>query len=277
MSTVTRFDYVRIIFRIDHDAFQSAIIPQIRDVARKCRPHVENATTYKVAPLGHEANGGARFALDCWGEMADYFVLQMPVGWWDLVYRLDLRYSDLLITESAIAGLSAYYSTKEPGAVGINTFNTPGARKTDRRDVGGRGLRIGSRKSDKCIVVYKRRSENGAIEFRAQGKYAKWLAQTALANTTTTRLGDVYAVAFAMMEESMRGFLSSATGKSDYPDLVRWGEAYIKSVRFTETSADAKEELEADAWFQGLPEQEQMDLQAASWLPTAKGLHEPNA
>lgn len=275
MTVTTRFDYVRIIFRIDWDAFQAQIVPQVRLVERQCRAHVEDATTYTMAPLGTDAQDVARYALDVWGELADYFLLQMPVGWWDLVYRLDLRYSDPAITKSAVAGIGAFFTTKEPGPTGINTFNTPGARKNNKRDVGGRGIRIGSRKSDKHAVLYKRASEQGAFEFRVQGKYAKRLAQTALVNTTSDHLGAVYETAFGMMEAEAAMFLRNSTSKSNYLSLCEWGERYLSQVRFHETVADAKQEAEADEWAKGLPEQEQFDLQAASWVPTAKGLHEP--
>jgi hypothetical protein len=83
--------------------------------------------------------------------------------------RVDVRAILWDADEEAVLALGQSIQRNET-AYNVEVFNSRPASKREGRDRGGKGFRVGSRKSDLCIVVYKRTGEPTAIEYRFQGQ-----------------------------------------------------------------------------------------------------------
>jgi len=107
--------------------------------------------------------------IEIWGEWTAV-IEKLPYGAWArFLKRLDVRGTLWDVGHDAIVNTGQYLQ-RHVTSRNVETFSSKPASKRLGRDRGGKGFRIGSRKSDYCAVVYRRTGEPAAIEFRFQGQ-----------------------------------------------------------------------------------------------------------
>ena len=271
MTRVHRFDYVKLIFKVDAEMMQDDITPKVRSLLQNAKRHVPDCKdTWREHVIGAALNQRA-YCFDVWGDLADYFLAELPASMWGNIYRADLRLTDDEITESRIQALQGYVMALPPKNISYNTFTTPGATKTDKRDVGGKGIRVGSRKSDHHLVVYKRRGGPGCIEYRLQGKACQTITRDLQQSEAYPNSYDRYDALFALMMGRMSKMLDNGFGAPTCVQLMNLADSCTQQLNPAEALYEASEMADADAWAEGLSEEEQVSWQQSTFLPTAKG------
>ena len=114
-----------------------------------------------------------QYYVEIWGEMAHKWLM---MNYWRIpgliVTRLDVRYTLESATEQGLASFVAAAASMDKGRRNVQTFNSKSrVKKSTARNSGGRGLAIGSHKSDKRVSLYKRAGEPVAIECQLQGDF----------------------------------------------------------------------------------------------------------
>lgn len=125
--------------------------------------------SHKVQALHNFTPDWDRTKVSIWGECTGVVDLLDYAVWSSWVGRLDVRATQWDVDGEAVLHtgqrLQRTISTRN-----IEVFSSKNASKRLGRDRGGKGFRIGSRKSDFCIVCYKRAQEPAATEYRIKGQ-----------------------------------------------------------------------------------------------------------
>jgi hypothetical protein len=168
-TALWRYDYVKLVItspRGTFDQYYSAL----RDAARSRKwGNAEWDKSHKVQALYTQDTSWERTAIDIWGECAGVLEL-LPYHIWEaFLQRVDVRAVQWEVSEEAILH-TGQRMQRTIASRNIEVFSSKPASKRLGRDRGGKGFRIGSRKSDWCIVMYKRTSEPAAVEYRLTGQ-----------------------------------------------------------------------------------------------------------
>lgn len=137
-------------------------------------PHTANVGSVKRAE-----NGDYVYAFEAWGEVCANAV-ELPFEQWaPWLHRVDIRREADVTPE----GLNESYRWLEAHCGAgrqVNQFNTPPRTKRGGRHSGGKGVQVGSHKSDFRVIIYRRTGEMGAIECNLSGDLLKDLKATAM-------------------------------------------------------------------------------------------------
>lgn len=266
-----RFDYVRLIFRCDDEMFQNDYLPRINSLLIAAQRAADEQAKHNVNVKGRSGRRENYYEIDVWGNQADYFAVSMPEEWWGSLARLDLRHESDALTESVIADLQVKYAFQAQGKHSILSFKTPGATKTDRRDVGGRGIRFGSRKSDQHAVAYKRRGGPGALEYRISGRKAQELGREITQAVKYGGSPSGYEAAFVRMNLLSSVFLSEAAGASSLYGLVLDAKQHNYTASAREIAEIVHDDAAAEEWWGKLSAAEQGEWQQLTFGPTPRG------
>lgn len=171
------FDYVKLVVRNDGAADHQEMAANWQSNARIIDP---SEKSWKVSVVGGKGGYTSNTVLEIWGVAADSFAWAMPPSWWCYLRRLDYR--EALYTDpEADAGLALEWAfLARPRGVNTAALDSKPRHKNNKRDVGGQGLVIGSRKSARHCVFYKRGTDNPVFEFRAQDQLALDIGKAAM-------------------------------------------------------------------------------------------------
>lgn len=268
-AAVRRIDYVKFIFKTDEQQFQDLYKPSLDHINRMCDEGGDKMG--KLTALGTDADGLRRYCIEFWGESAVSAVVYAPMQWFNFVYRLDLRQEVPNIESDDLRAIQVYVSVKPTGRTGTSTFTTRPATKNHMRDVGGLGIRFGSRKSDKHAVLYKRGHERTAFEFRIQGRAAQEVGQAMFRNMDspwfTTRREWLHRV----LGEMSKVYLGKVAGVQDPAQLMQLADEAQAYMPMMFHKGNAEELAEAEAWWSELTEDEQLEWQRQGFGPSVKG------
>jgi hypothetical protein len=163
-----RADYARFICVTPAGTFRQYYNGLCR-AAEQVKFYGEWSKTHKVNALHSQNPAWETTAIDIWGEWAG-IVFSLPwEPWGKWLKRFDVRAIVWDASDDAIIGLGQYLQRNVTN-YNVEVFSSKPASKRMGRDRGGKGLRLGSRKSDLCVVIYKRHQEPAACEFRFQGQ-----------------------------------------------------------------------------------------------------------
>lgn len=164
-----RWDYVKLMvthpigsFSAYHAHLTAAARPFVKDQLAWDKSH-------KVIPWHSQHESLATTIVEVWGEAAELVKRLDWDIWHGAVKRLDVRAILWEVEEDAIIG-TGQRMQRMVSSLNVEVFSAKPASKRLGRDRGGKGFRLGSRKSDVCCVVYKRTGEPAAQEFRFQGQ-----------------------------------------------------------------------------------------------------------
>ncbi len=168
-------DYLKFLFACDEEMFQDTYAPIWRMLKASATEFGVKDQHAKMTVLGGKGIKDSRYIVEFVGPVAEFLKLSIPVSWYRSLRRIDWRTEMRELTSSLLAKAQAWAVLQEKGKRNVSTFNTPSRIKTTSRDVGGRGIFLGSRKSNVCSALYRRGSELGAYEFRLQNELCREL------------------------------------------------------------------------------------------------------
>lgn len=161
-----RPDYAKFLWHIDNDLFQQ-YYEHFCKTSHECKFHGDFLKSHHVSVLPGKDHQTGRYIIEVWGEWAG-IVNYLPVRWMLALKRFDIRG---VLWDTSAEQIQSVGQALQLGdcPYNVETFNSKPASKRLGRDRGGVGFRIGSRKSDCCLVTYQRSNEKPATEFRLQG------------------------------------------------------------------------------------------------------------
>lgn len=165
-ARIDRFD---LLCEREHDLWQSEIVAlgtQARFTAED-----EGVTLHHNSRcLGATSDGQKRlYTFETWGEFSDKFARVAGARKWVELHRLDIRI-EMPVDVDKLLGLAGYVEKNGKFGRNVQYFSTREREKKEGRHAGGCGVSIGSHKSDRRLVIYKRKNEKGAIELQLSGK-----------------------------------------------------------------------------------------------------------
>lgn len=169
MSTIAfRPDYAKFLIVAPAGTFHQ-YYAALNRASHETKFHGDWLKSHKVQALPSQNPDYETTAIEIWGEWAG-IVRSMPFSLWGkFLKRFDVR---AIVWDADGDAVLAVGQRLQRADVGYNVeaFNSKPASKRLGRDRGGKGFRVGSRKSDVCSVVYKRTGEPVAMEFRFQAQ-----------------------------------------------------------------------------------------------------------
>lgn len=169
-----RVDYLKFLLPMDFDRAQEVIQPMVDFVASD-KTKLVSGQDFKVTVLNPTptSNGKSRYIIEVWGEHTLEILPVVPEWLWGSLQRIDHRTPLLHVSTEALSAFAAKWAMADRKSRNISTLNTRPRRKNNKRDVGGKGVIFGSRKSSSHTVVYQRGSELPAIESRIEKNKAE--------------------------------------------------------------------------------------------------------
>lgn len=170
MSTVIyRFDYLKLLLVTPRGTFHQYYRAIVEAAAKKGFDGLKWDRSHKVQSAPSIDGEWERTFVDIWGEAAE-LLWELPFNpWHEWIKRLDIRATLWDVEEDSVL-FTGQRLQRNVSSLNIEVFSSKPASKRMGRDRGGKGFRVGSRKSDVCVVVYKRTREPAAQEFRFQGQ-----------------------------------------------------------------------------------------------------------
>lgn len=133
------------------------------------------SATYEDCPisahlhaLGADDNGNRMYMVETWGKFAHMVLRELPHEWYTFIARVDWRIS-VDVNVNRLKFLYAYIEANQKRARNLQLFDTRPRTKKQGRNAGGKGLAVGSHKSEARLSVYQKTGERGAIELQVKG------------------------------------------------------------------------------------------------------------
>lgn len=170
MPTVDyRWDYLKVIVTHPAGSFNSYYHAMKEAAKGLVKDELAWDRSHKVTPFHSMEPLWERTCVEVWGEAAG-LISRLPWHpWHEFVKRLDVRATLWEVEQDAVM-FTGQRLQRNVSSLNVEVFSSKNASKRQGRDRGGKGFRLGSRKSDICVVVYKRNQEPAAQEFRFQGQ-----------------------------------------------------------------------------------------------------------
>lgn len=162
-------DYIKLVVRNDGAADHQNMASSWLSLAEACN---KDRKSYNLSVVGGKGGTRSLTVLEVWGEAADRFADFMATPWWGYLRRLDIREVIQVDAGNDTSLALDWAFLARPRNVNTAALDSKARHKSNKRDVGGRGLVIGSRKSARHAVFYKRGDEPAVYEFRAQDQLA---------------------------------------------------------------------------------------------------------
>ena len=260
-----RLDYVRLVFRCDAEMFQNDYLPKINNLLLDAQRAVGESPKFEVNLNGRSGRRESYFELNVWGNQADYFAASMPVVWWSALTRIDYRIEEAALSSTDIQSIVSYYNANPPSRHICDPFIRPNAAKTNKRDVGGRGIRFGSRASKSHLVIYLRKGGLGAVEYRKGNKASQDLGKLVANWDGGASPITPYELALNFMRMDKTLFMSEATGFSTLANMLDGVNNKARQTRLIERQMELMEIAKADDYWENLTPEEKENMWDARW------------
>lgn len=167
MTVIYRPDYAKWLFVLPRGLFHQYYEAFCRE-SHQVKFSGEFLRNHRVTALPSQNLDYENTVLEVWGEWAGLCERMTGDEWLTSLRRLDIRGTVWDASTDAVLYTGQLIQRADVG-YNVEVFNSKPASKRQGRDRGGKGFRIGSRKSDVCVVCYRRTGEPVALEFRVQG------------------------------------------------------------------------------------------------------------
>ena len=264
-----RIDYLKFLIPMDWDRAQEAIKPMVDFVASDKTLLVTNRD-FKVTVLNPtpSTNGKSRYIVEIWGAHTMEILPLIPDWFWGSLSRIDHRTPLLKTTDAALTAFIQKWAMSDRGLRNIATLNTKPRTKSNKRDVGGRGIIFGSRKSNSHTVVYKRGNELPAIESRIEKDKAQ--------DVGINILNALQEEGHAPIERIVIQFAEKAAEQERYrcikeTTIIGWENSMLVAQGEQKVMTDAlewKEREDEREWWESLTPEEQTAWQTDGFIPT---------
>lgn len=187
-----RFDRFDVLCRRDYDLWQAELL-KLGMQARHVAEDEGVDAKYNTRCLGATPDGQKRlYTFETWGIFSDHWAQVVGDRYWTEVERLDLRI-ECDVDAGKLLGVADHISKVGKYGRNVQYFDTREREKKAGRHAGGKGVSVGSHKSDRRLVIYKRKGERGAIELQLSGKLLHGLVAAAVSGVADgSMLGSVY-------------------------------------------------------------------------------------
>jgi hypothetical protein len=169
MSTIAfRPDYAKFTLELPRGLFHQ-YYEALNRASHETKFHGDWLKSHNVQALPSMDPSRETTVIEIWGEWTG-IVRSMPFPEWGrFLRRFDVR--GIVWDADGDAVLAVGQRLQRANCrYNVECFSSKPASKRKGRDRGGKGFRIGSRKSDVCLVVYKRAGEPVAQEYRMQAQ-----------------------------------------------------------------------------------------------------------
>lgn len=178
-TAMYRPDYAKFLFNLPRGLF-ATYYQRLTAESHDAKFHGDWLKSHKVTALPCQNPDYENTVIEIWGEWAG-LVTRLPFqSWGPCLRRFDVRAIVWDADEDAVLAVGQRLQRSDVG-YNVEVYNSKPASKRMGRDRGGKGFRVGSRKSDVCLVVYKRTGEPVACEFRFQGQVLRNMVEYTLA------------------------------------------------------------------------------------------------
>lgn len=169
-STISRCDKIDFYFNLPVDSFNDHY-ERLQTFFDTVEDKYEKATkTSHLQAMGADNRNGTRmYMVETWGAFSEFVLREIPHEWQTFISRLDYRL-EIDIADERLTNVYNYISQNQTKARNLQIFDTRPRDKKEGRNAGGKGLAVGSHKSDTRLAIYKRTGERGAIEWQFKGK-----------------------------------------------------------------------------------------------------------
>lgn len=265
-----RIDYLKFVVAMDYDLAQRALAKMKGAIIEQKLPLVEKQN-FKISVLGPVAADPdkARYCVEAWGEYSVYLAQVTPMGWWDHLNRIDWRQPTIKTQPAAFEAFVQRRAMAKTGARNVTTFNTKNRQKTSSRDVGGRGITFGSRKSDSHTVAYARAGEVPVVEVRFQGRKAEEIGALMVLADANNDLTNPHDDLLKILKMPVSIELRRAIGVSGMGDLENIIDMDARHMAKVQAAMDFIAPEEADAYEDSTSTEEQEGDQMERWVPTS--------
>lgn len=265
-----RIDYLKFVVAMDWDLGQQTMAKITRAAQVEGFP-LREGENIKFSVLGptQSAPGKNRYVVEAWGESAVHLATIVPDDFWHNLNRIDWRCPTTKTQPQAFEAFVVRQAMSKTSGRNLTTFNTKGRKKGPTRDVGGRGVLSGSRKSDSHTVAYMRAGDAPVVECRFQGRKAEHigaLVAEMLANKEQT-------TAEADLLKILKNFvpveLNRAFGASSIADLEIDIDQAGRQMERVKQAMTFDEVEQARIYEQETPPDDQEADQLARYVPTS--------
>lgn len=249
-----RIDYLKLHIVADFDYYQTHVATEVRAVDAHLATldgHAESRTT----ALGHLEGGRRGYIVEWYGEAAEYAITALPERMLSNVTRVDFRTTLVDVDDQGIDLLADYLRRSARGDRNLTQYDTRKRTKKNGRHAGGKGVALGSHKSQQRLTWYKRTGEPAALELQVQGQKSVQLVRDAITASTGQGLAVRSATIKNMLAASLVLKLREA-GFDTFDDM------YSFIVRQEPTARDLQEMSVASlaTAFRRLPPSAQLDF-----------------
>lgn len=151
----------------------------------------------------HDVSSGLRlYEVDTWGRFSDALLKELPENYHRFLARLDYRV-ETKVNEANLPRVDLFYRNHGKGGYNANLFSSRERDKKEGRHGGGQGWALGSHKSDQRLVVYKKKSELGAVELNVTGRSLKTMVDMCHSLMAKGAFSSFYDAAMASMAIKM--------------------------------------------------------------------------
>lgn len=263
-----RVDYLKFLIALDWDRAQEVLQPMVDFVASEKTRLVTNRD-FKVTVLNPTptSNGKSRYIVEIWGEHTMEILPVIPDFLWGSLSRIDHRTPLLHVTDEALAAFATKWAMADRKSRNIATLNTRPRRKNNKRDVGGKGVIFGSRKSASHTVVYKRGAELPAIESRIEKNKAEDVGIRILNELSEDGHAPIERIVIAAAESAAEQERYRCIGETK---IQGWENAMLVALGESKTmqaSLEWKEREDEREWWESLSPEEQSAWQGDTFVP----------
>lgn len=256
MSTVQyRPDYAKFLFSLPRGLF-AQYYARLNAESHEVQFHGDWLKSHKVTALPCGNPDYENTVIEIWGEWAG-LVHRMPFrSWGTALRRFDVRAIVWDADKDAVLAVGQRLQRSDVG-YNVEVFNSKPASKRMGRDRGGQGFRVGSRKSDVCLVVYKRTGEPVATEYRFQGQVLRNMVEYTLQRCNDEpHLVDCWRQMIERSESAgqrrLRAVLERAGIGTYWPTYAKTGSDDYDQLQasFAASLDEAPDEQEQWAWYE---------------------------
>lgn len=268
-SIDVRIDYLKFLVHLDFDRGQDLCKPLV-DFVQSDKTKLEMKRSFDITILNptQSSNGKSRYVIECWGAHCMDIVPVLPTWLWGSLSRIDYREPLLHTTDAALAAFCQKWSMSDKGSRNISTLNTKPRAKSNRRDVGGKGICFGSRKSSSHTVAYKRGNEYPAIESRIEKSKAAD-AGIEILNRIDEDGQDM--LPRIILEVARRYAETERVRCIGIKEVALWEQQMLIALGEQNTmqaALDWKEREDEREWWESLTTEEQEEWQKDGFIPT---------
>lgn len=264
-----RIDYVKFVVDLEFDRAQQDFRILMGAISDQENCHLREKDNFKVRALGAVADGQRRrYSVESWGEHAIELAALVPADWFECLARVDYREP---MRHTSVTDFDALVNKTAMGAKGkrnIATFDNKHRSKTNTRDVGGKGMFVGSRKSAHMTAAYRRGYEGAYIETRHTGPAARDIGLQVLLTIDQGGPTEWYSGLMAATVLAHHGELYRAFGETNVLGVERLARLagkhmaqVLQAMEWVETQTEAE-------YYANLGTEEQVALQEEGWVPT---------